>query len=154
MMEYVSISTILKTGWAKYARAYLYSENDENDITYFIDYNSRVIIRAIKNLQKYLATKVEEVKQVEDLLSSSMLSKMLNYRQLAFISHMLRSPGEIYTIESHRNSHSIAYPTARGDLLKFVEFGLLEQRKIGKAFAFKGTPNVPERLEELKAEFA
>ena len=152
MMEYVSISTILRTGWAKYARAYLYSENDENDLTYFIDHNSRVIIRAIENLQNYLATKVEEVKQVENVLSSSMLSKELNYRQLAFISHMLRNPGEIYTIESHRNSHDIAYPTARGDLLKLVELGLLDQRKVSKAFAFRAIANVRERLEELKAE--
>jgi Fic family protein len=154
MMEYVSISTILKSGWAKYARAYLYSENDDNDVTYFIDHNSRVLIRAIENLQNYLARKVEEVKQVENVLSSSMLSRELNYRQLALISHMLRNPGEIYTIESHRNSHGIAYPTARGDLLKLVDFGLLSKRKVSKAFAFRAIANVSERLEELKAEFA
>ena len=53
MMEYISISTILRDGPAKYTRAYLYTENDAKDTTYFLDFNLRMMIRAIKWLQEY-----------------------------------------------------------------------------------------------------
>lgn len=152
MMEYVSISTIIKNGPSKYARAYLYAECDDNDATYFIDFNLRLIIRAIKKLQVYLASKVNEIKDVEQILGSSLFAKRLNHRQVALISHALRNPGEIYSIESHRKSHSVTYPTARTDLLQLAEYGLLEQRKIGNAYAFRAINNVQDRLEELKTQ--
>lgn len=152
MMEYVSISTIIKNGPSKYARAYLYTEGDDNDATYFIDFNLRLIIRAIKKLQAYLASKANEIKDVEQILGSSLFAKRLNHRQVALISHALRNPGEIYSFESHRKSHSVTYPTARSDLLRLAEYGLLDQRKIGNAYVFRAINNVQGRLEELKAQ--
>ena len=73
LMEFVSISTILKNGPAKYARAYLYTEHDSNDVTYFLDLNLRVILRAIKKLQVYLTKKTSEIQRVESILGNSPL---------------------------------------------------------------------------------
>ena len=154
MMEYVSISTIIKNGPSKYARAYLYTETDQNDVTYFLDFNLRVIVRAVKNLQKYLARKAAEIKTVEQILGSSAFSKQLNYRQLAVISHALRSPNGSYTIESHRTSHRVSYPTARTDLLSLVELSLLNQKKAGNAFVFTPVDGIQSRLERLRDEFS
>jgi Fic family protein len=152
MMEYVSVSSIIKAGPSKYARAYLYTEGDDNDTTYFIDFNLRLILRAIRSLHEYLARKSNEIQDVDKILGSSLLAKRLNHRQVALISHALRNPGETYSIESHRKSHNVTYPTARTDLLQLTEYGLFDQRKIGRAFAFRAILNVQERLEELKAE--
>ncbi len=150
MMEYISISTILKNGPAKYARAYLYTETDDNDTTYFLDFNLRVIIRAIQYLQEYLTRKADEIKKVEQILGSSAFSRHLNYRQLALLSHALRNPSSSYTFESHRKSHTISYPTARTDLLRLAELGLLQQRKIGNAFTFIAVDAIEDKLSELK----
>lgn len=150
MMEYISISTILRKGPAKYARAYLYTETDANDTTYFLDFNLRVILRAIQYLQEYLSRKAREIKSVEQTLGSSLFSKHLNHRQLALLSHALRNPLGTYTIESHKNSHSVSYPTARSDLLRLTELGLLVQRKIGNAFVFRAVDSMEEKLEELR----
>ncbi|MGE0623452.1 MAG: Fic family protein [Pseudomonadales bacterium] len=152
MMEYISISTILKAGPSKYARAYLYAEHDEYDVTYFIDFNLKVITRAIKKLQAYLARKASEIAEVETILSSTVLARHLNYRQMALISHALRNPSERYTVESHRKSHRVTYPTARSDLLKLVEHGLLTVSKIGRAYVFRSASDIKKRLELLKAE--
>ena len=149
LMEFVSISTILKNGPAKYARAYMYTENDQNDVTYFLDLNLRVILRAINNLQSYLTKKTSEIKQVETILGTSPLSKTLNHRQLALISHALRHPGHLYSFESHRNSHNITYPTSRTDLLALKSLGLLEQNKYGNAFYFRAISNMTEKLQEI-----
>ena len=152
MMDYISISTILKMGPAKYARAYLYTENDDNDTTYFIDFNLRVIIQAIENLQKYLARKAKEMKQVESILGTSIFTKNLNYRQLAVLSYALRNPTGTYSIESHRKSHNISYPTARSDLLQLVDFELLVKRKFGNTFVFTPDENIQQRLRILRGK--
>ncbi len=153
MMEYISISTIIKMGPAKYARAYLYTESDANDTTYFIDFSLRVIIRAIDNLQKYLIRKTKEIEHVEDILGSSLFIKHLNYRQLAIVSYALRNPTGTYSIESHRKSHNVSYPTARSDLLELVEFKLLVKRRIGNAFIFTPDEQIQEKLKYLRDNF-
>ena len=153
MMEYISISTILKMGPAKYARSFLYTESDANDTTYFLDFNLRVIIRAISNLQKYLVRKAKEIKQVEELLGSSLFTKSLNHRQLAIISYALRNPNGTYSIESHRKSHNISYPTARSDLLELVEYELLIKRKYGNTFIFTPDEHIKTKLMNLRNEF-
>lgn len=149
LMEYVSISTVLKIAPSQYARAYLYTECDDNDVTYFIDFNLTIILRAIGKLQRYLSTKAKEVKQVEQVLGTSIFARSLNDRQLALLSHAIRNPGSTYTMESHRESHRITYPTARADLLRLVELGLLEKHKVKRSFVFKAIDRLDERLAQL-----
>ena len=153
VMEHISISTILKKGPAKYARSFLFTESDGNDTTYFLDFNLSVIIRAIKGLQQYLARKANEIKQVEQMLGSSFFTKNLNYRQLAIISYALRHPNGTFSIEGHRASHNISYPTARSDLLELVNYELLDKRKIGNAFIFTPVEEMQEKLSQLKETF-
>ena len=151
LMEFISISSILKKAPAQYARAYLYTETDDNDTTYFLDYKLRVIIRALERLQEYLVRKANEIKQVELTLGNTLISRELNYRQLAVITHATRHPHQTYTIESHKNAHKVSYPTARADLLKLSELGLLAQRKVGKTFVFEAKDDIPDRIARLKA---
>ena len=49
-MEYVSISRLLRQAPAQYSRAYLHSEADDNDTTYFILHQLSIIKRAIEAL--------------------------------------------------------------------------------------------------------
>ena len=60
LMEYVSISSLLKKAPAKYVRAYLHTETDDNDATYFILHQLGIITRAIATLHEYLALKAAE----------------------------------------------------------------------------------------------
>lgn len=137
LCEYVSISRILKKARGQYARSYLYSETDDNDLTYFILYQLRVLLRAIDDLHSYLARKAVEMHEAAELVRRASLDhETLNERQLALINHALNKPLARYTVESHRISHGVSYETARSDLLKLVSLGLLDQRKIGKAHLF------------------
>lgn len=54
LMEYISISRLLKQAPAQYGSAYMYSETDENDTTYFILHQISIIERAIDALYEYL----------------------------------------------------------------------------------------------------
>ena len=133
LFEFISISSILRKASGQYAKAYLYTEIDANDATYFIVHQLRVIKSALRKLERYLEKKTREIRQAENLLQEI---DMFNYRQLALLSHALRKPHADFTIHSHKVSHRIAYGTARADLLSLVKLDLLEQRTIGNAMHF------------------
>jgi Fic family protein len=137
LCEFVAISRILKKARGQYARSYLYTESDDNDLTYFLLYQMRVLLRAIEDLHNYLARKDAAFRSTEALISKAASLKVaLNYRQLALLQHALKTPTARYTVESHRVSHGVSYETARSDLMKLRGEGLLEQRKLSKAHIF------------------
>lgn len=150
-MEFISISRILKSAPAKYIRAFLYTETDDNDLCYFIVHQLEVINRAINDLLNYLKNKAAEVRTVEQLIRKSPDQlKLLNYRQIALINRALKKPESIFYVESHRGSHNVTYDTARTDLLKLVDLGLLDKTKIGKAFVFNAVIDLKQKLESIR----
>jgi Fic family protein len=147
LIEYVSISTILKKAFAQYARSYLYAESDENDATYFIVYQLEVLIQALAELEAYIERKVSQIRAVEKRLRGR---SNYNHRQLALLSHALRHPGARYSIKSHRISHNVAYATARQDLLTLAEDKLLQQRRAGKkTLEFFAPDDLGKRVADL-----
>jgi Fic family protein len=146
LCEYISISRIILKAPAQYGRAFLYTETDDNDLTYFILHQIDVIRRALDELHKYIETKVAKLKSVERELRSMVL---FNHRQRALISHALRHPHYQYTIEGHKRSHNVVYQTARTDLLTLKEQGILEARKVGKIWYFTPAAKIEAKLREL-----
>jgi len=153
-MEFISISRIsriLKSAPAKYSRAYLYTETDDNDVTYFLIHQLEVIKKAISDLLEYLKKKSYESNVVEKLISKSpYVQNMFNFRQIAVINRALKNPSAIFYVESHRGSHNITYDIARTDLLKLEKMKLLKKTKVGKAFAFSATTNLNQKLRKIK----
>jgi len=148
LMEYVSISRLLRRAPARYARAYLHTETDDNDTTYFILHQLDIIERAITALHDYLARKGTELQSTERQLRQALgLADRLNHRQVALLGHALRHAGHGYTVESHRRSHQVTPQTARTDLLKLAELGLLERNKRGRAFLFRTPADLETRLD-------
>lgn len=137
LCEFVSISRILKRAKAAYARSFLYTETDENDATYFVLSQLRVIIRAIEDLHGYLKRRTAELRSAEERMRNTRwLKAELNHRQLALVNHAMKHGDAAYTVESHRISHGVVYQTARTDLLHLTKIGLLEKRKRGRTFVF------------------
>ena len=150
LMEYTSISHILRRAPAKYMRAYLYTETDQNDTTYFLLHQLSTIRRAIDALHEYLARKTNEQKETERLLSSSpKLRTRFNHRQVALITHALKNQGEGYRVDAHQRSHNVVYQTARNDLLDLEALGLMERQKQGNAYVFFAPADLRERLAKL-----
>lgn len=147
LCEFISISQIIRKGPAKYGRAFLYTETDDNDLTYFILYHLEVLRRAVAELHKYIRRKTEELRAIERRLQGV---NLLNYRQRALISHALRHPDQRYTIASHRVSHNVVYETARNDLLDLKRRGLLRAEKVSKTWHFTPVADLELRLQRLR----
>lgn len=146
LAEFLTISKILTNAPSQYARAYLHTETDSRDTTYFVLYNLRVIIRAIEELHQYLQRKMSEVQKIESLIKDK---TEFNRRQLDLLGHALRNPGAIYTVESHRSSHNVSKQTSRTDLQKLEKRELLVRGMLGKAYYFVSPDDLPERLRSL-----
>src|SRR5579864_4782372 len=143
LFEFISISQILVRAPARYGRAFLHTETDENDLTYFIVHQADVIERSIEKLHEYIKEKTRIISKLQAKLKG-MLS--LNYRQKDLISHALKNPGHSYTYESHKVSHGIVHQTARTDLLDLEERDVLKKRKIGRVWHFTPVRDLESRM--------
>ena len=134
---------MLKQAPVKYYQAFLYSESDENDLTYFLLHQSDVIRKAIDKLNDYISRKTREARESERILKDM---RHLNHRQQVLVGHALLHPSAAYTIEGHQISHNVAYNTARTDLLNLEMRGLFKQVKSGKKMVFYATTLLEELL--------
>jgi Fic family protein len=139
LFEFLSISRVILERRGQYDRAFLYSETDDCDLTYFLAFNLRAIETALGDLWDYLAEKRTEERELERRIADD---RALNARQRAVLSKAMREPEARFTIASHQASHDVAYATARADLLELVELGYLEQHTEGRAFVFTRGPGV------------
>ena len=143
LFQYLPISRIVMSCVGKYKRAYLYSESDDGDVTYFIHFHLRVIVRAIKELHDYLAEKQEEIRRATDLLKSN---PGLNHRQVSLLTKAVKEPDQMFTISHHASVHRVTYPTSRTDLLDLEKRGFLMRTKSGRQLVFFPVDNLVECL--------
>lgn len=145
LIEYLSISSILRKAPAKYARSFLLTETDDRDVTYFLLCNLEVMQRAVEEMNAYLRRKAREVSEVERAIERS---ADFNHRQLALLSNAIRSQDRSYTFNSHAASHNVTHETSRRDLLQLVEQGLLSRRRVGRRLVFSPPSDLPDRLRQ------
>ncbi len=60
LTEYLSISRVILKTKTQYEKAYIYSEIDEMDVSYFIHYQVKVLTQAFEDLKNYIAKKKKE----------------------------------------------------------------------------------------------
>ena len=147
LFEFISISHAIIKSPIAYGKAFLYTETDENDLTYFLVYMTKIVRRSIRELNEFISRRSVEIKALESGLRG-MIS--LNYRQRALVGHAIRHPGTRYTVESHRVSHHVSRQTANNDLSDLEQRGLLLRQAAGRAHTFIASPQLEERLAEAQ----
>jgi len=148
LMEFVSISRVIKEAPGQYSKAYLHTETDENDLTYFLLHQLKVIHQAIDDLHSFLDKKVQGINEAERMLMDNpSLRGKLNFRQLALLRHALKHPRFSYVVQEHQRSHGISYDIARKDLLEMSDsLKLLIKTKRGKRYFFVVPNDFEERI--------
>jgi Fic family protein len=146
LFEFLPISRIFLQFHKRYMNAFLYTEYDDNDLTYFISFHIEAISRALEDFYAYLKRKQQE------LSAANMLIKRvpgLNERQYNLVAQALQNPGQVYTIQLHVKETGVVYQTARTDLLGLAAKGLFEAIKRGKRFIFVPAKDMQQKLESL-----
>lgn len=128
LTEYLSISRLILKSKASYARSFLYSETDENDLTYFLIYNLRTMRLAFEELRSYIKRKNEEKKQITEFLGVDGLT----YRQALILEWYREEKDIILTVSETEKRLGVSYMTARNDLAELVQKEYLQTRNINK----------------------
>jgi Fic family protein len=121
LIEFMPISRVIAKTKRRYEKAFLYTEQDENDLTYFILYHLRAMKKAYEELKLYLKRKTEENKSVALLASI----KGINHRQAQIIQIVHGKPNSVFTVKEIENRFAVSNFTARADLEGLVTIGFL-----------------------------
>ncbi len=128
LTEYLSISRIIKDSKSQYEKAYLYSEIDENDLTYFITYHTRTMEKAFEALKVYFNQKQKEVFQA----AKFMKMPGVNERMAQILKLIHDDPERILSTKEMESRFTVSNYTARTDLKSLVELGFLEIIQVNK----------------------
>ncbi|MDR3074650.1 MAG: Fic family protein [Candidatus Methanoplasma sp.] len=126
IVEFLSISRVIKKNKSKYDWSYLLSETDDNDITYFIKFNLQKVQEALDDFLGYIETERKERQEFESAVSERYC---LNMRQKMMIADAMKS-GEPFSIQEMQSKFQVTYQTARTDVMKLEEVGMV--KKAGK----------------------
>ena len=128
LTEYLSISRIIYTNKKAYEKAFQYTENDGNDLSYFIQYHLGVMKKAFEELKKYLQRKIDEQQDVLRFVGISNINERQRYvlRTIAENKRTLFTPKELAT------QFNITTKTARTDLQELVGMGYLSAMHLNK----------------------
>ena len=145
LVEYMSISKIIIKTPAQYARAYLHSEYDNNDLTYFINYNLKCMDLALKSFKSYIERKVMEKQNLFHLIKNT----NINERQAELLRGLIVDNQKSFTIKEAQTRFATVYQTARTDLLGLVELGYLKEKKMGKKLIFFRANDFDRKIKNI-----
>ena len=123
LVQYLSISRIIKGSKKSYEKAFLYSEADGNDIGYFIQYNMDVLLKSFDALSQYIKRKNNEKKKAEKLMHLGNLT----VRQSQILSLCIENPDIVIVSTDIVGKFGVTPNTAKSDLRKLTEKGYLRE---------------------------
>lgn len=144
--RYISVSTLLKNAPAKYVRAYLYSETDGMDLTYFVNYQCAIVSRAVTEYIDYIKEIIATRTELRQWLYDSGIFNKINSRQRDVATIAINQPGVLFTAMEVSTRMGVSENTARDDLKKLTALGLMRAMKEGKGNVYLS----PKSLHELK----
>ena len=128
LTEYLSISRIIKETKKQYEKAFLYTEADDNDLSYFITYQLKAIEKAFEALKTYINRKQKEIFQASQFMKIA----GVNDRMAQIIKIIYDDPERVFSIKEIENRFLISNHTARTDLKQLVDLGFLEVIPVNK----------------------
>jgi len=149
LFEFVSISKLIKEKRADYDTAYIYTESDDFDLTYFIYHQVDVIIKAVDALRDHIATKKSDFYHFIQWVEKSPVSQKLKRGQLELLKDALKQPGRVFTAKQVAVEFDITENTARGYLNGLVDVDLLipTKSKKSKEVGYVSPAGLKQRLQ-------
>lgn len=141
--KYISISKVLRVIPSQYAKVFLYTEIDENDLTYFINFNLDVLLEGITNFKSFLED-ANAASPAEILMNGDV---KLNFRHQSILEEFVGKQNS-RNIEYFKNKLGIVYETARKDLMYLEKKGFLKKTKKSKEFIYSLSKRSLKKLEE------
>jgi len=134
--RYIAISVLLKKAPSKYGKSYLYTESDDMDLTYFIEHQSSVIIRAIQKFKDAYKNAAIEIEKFNNWLFDSGLYKKLTDKQRTVFQVAKNGVAIAFTIRNVEKNFGCSYNTAASVLNGLVDLDLFSKFKKGREWLY------------------
>ena len=134
--RYIAISVLLKIAPVKYGKSYLYTETDDMDLTYFVDYQCGVILRSIATFKEVYEKSFNDVEEFNTWLWNSGLYRKLNEKQRVIFQISKSDQSNIFTATSVMNGLGCSYNTASSVLNGLAKLGLFNKDKEGREWRY------------------
>ena len=134
--RYIAISLLLKSAPVKYGKSYLYTETDDMDLTYFLDYQSHIILRAIADFKNSYKKSLQEESEFNKWLWDSGLYGKLNDKQRTIFQVAKSKRSLSFTAMNVKENLNCSYNTAATALNELVALGLFEKHKHGREWVY------------------
>ena len=128
LTEYMSISRVIAKSKTSYEKSFCYTENDDNDMGYFVAYNLKALEISFQQLRDYIQRKQREKKAA----NAFMLAGNINQRQALVLQRLAEEPDTIFTVKDVQELFSVSSMTARKDLADLMQQGYLTEIAINK----------------------
>ncbi|MBI5413051.1 Fic family protein [Candidatus Peregrinibacteria bacterium] len=133
LIEYISVSRAIKQSRKAYDNAFLHSENDDNDMTYFLLYIAETFKKSIIQFMEHFEKKMKEAHEFKK--TASILGKF-NARQVVLLNYFLTHGDEYTDVITHQNKHGISRPSAYNDLKFLIQKGYLTETRKSKRLVY------------------
>jgi Fic family protein len=132
----------ISPGWLRarrtYFRAIREARADQNDTGYFVHGQLRSLRRGVERI----LVRTDQTRRMADAIQRELPDTACNPRQIELLTRVAARPERVVTIGEYRSRHGITYETARTDMLRLADAGLLELSKQGRAFVFRASPTL------------
>ncbi|TBN33776.1 Fic family protein [Pseudomonas sp. BGI-2] len=134
--RYIAISILLRNAPVKYGRSYLNTEADDRDLTYFIDVQCSVILRAVSGFTEAYRKSLAYTERFDRWLTESGFFDRLTEKQRAVYQVAKSGMAKEFTAVNVKENLDCSYNTASATLNGLVELNVFEKRKIGREWVF------------------
>ena len=128
LIEYLSISELINQSKTQYAKAFIYTEIDNFDLTYFINFNIKIIEKSFNKLIDY----IEKIKREKYEILKFNKIENINNRQATIISWINIDAFKNINVKEVETRLNVSNQSARTDLQGLVSSGFLEIVNIDK----------------------
>ncbi|MBC6713331.1 Fic family protein [Treponema sp. Marseille-Q3903] len=146
LTEFLSISRIIYSTKSKYEKVFLYTEQDDYNLGYFINYNLVVLNKAYKELKAYLDRKSKEHSALFEFKNVT----GINERQAKILKIATKKPENIFICKDLETELGVSVKTIRADLEGLVKKDLLKTIHLNKRLTgYIRTDDFEDKLKEF-----
>ncbi len=136
---YLPVSKVIKRHPKQYIMAYVYSEQDDNDLSYFINYHIQKVKLAMNEFMEYVKHQSEGNVRMREQYG---IRYQLNDRQIHLLQYLHGDPDATTTLNAHASVHQVSRVTANKDLKSLVGKEFLMVIKKGRNVYYSGTGKI------------
>ena len=137
--KYLSLSEKILNSRKQYTDAYIYSEQDPLDLTYFLNYNIKKLELARKEFQEYIKKKQAQKQLIGTTLQDQ---HSFNERQMKLLQYLKQDINSRTNLAAYQSLYLVKKGAAIADLKELVEREFLTKKKVGRNTFYYPTKEV------------